>query len=221
MELDEAQRDASDAFALRQQLANAQQSEAHLRQQLAQARKQLAGSAAASVASQRGPGKEDGDEASPRSSQSFGGARGGGSSAGSSPARPPGGRQAGGGGGVRLEATARELAAVKQEVGWSSGWAVAVSWARRIGSACLPSAACPMHGPLVPSCLLAPADFRSSPSLLETTPQVARLQEDRDRLRDELEGRDAEVMQLQGQLAMMRSQLADDQNWLSPLPDPY
>jgi len=44
---------------------------------------------------------------------------------------------------------------------------------------------------------------------------------DRDKLRDELDVRDTEVMQLQGQLAMLQNEAKDDHNWLSPLPDPY
>ena len=51
--------------------------------------------------------------------------------------------------------------------------------------------------------------------------QLARLRQDRDRLRDELDARDTEVMQLQGQLAMLQAAAAEDaDNWLSPLPDP-
>ncbi|PRW51181.1 A-kinase anchor 9 isoform X1 [Chlorella sorokiniana] len=51
--------------------------------------------------------------------------------------------------------------------------------------------------------------------------QIARLAANRDRLRDELDARDTEVMQLQGQLALLQAQVADtSDNWLSPLPDP-
>lgn len=61
----------------------------------------------------------------------------------------------------------------------------------------------------------------AAPSGCPSLPQVERLKEDRDRLRDELDARDGEVMQLQGQLVMLRNQVADEANWLSPLPDPY
>lgn len=55
-----------------------------------------------------------------------------------------------------------------------------------------------------------------------TRAQVARLRADRDRLRDELDARDTEVMQLQGQLSMLQAAAADgDDCWLSPLPDPH
>ncbi len=70
-----------------------------------------------------------------------------------------------------------------------------------------PAGVCPHHTeppPTFPPCM-----------------QVARLKEDRNQLRDELDVRDSEVMQLQGQLVVLRNQVADEANWLSPLPDPY
>ena len=51
--------------------------------------------------------------------------------------------------------------------------------------------------------------------------QAARLRQDRDRLQEEAEGREAELMQLQGQLVMLQRQIPDDNCWLAPLPDPY
>lgn len=53
------------------------------------------------------------------------------------------------------------------------------------------------------------------------SPQIERLKGERDRVRGELEERDTEVMQLQGQLVMLQQQVKDEDNWLSPLPDPY
>ncbi|KAL4444065.1 hypothetical protein ABPG75_011802 [Micractinium tetrahymenae] len=158
VELDEAQRDASDVFGLRQQLASAQQAESHLRQQLAQLRQQLAASASAGGS---GGGGDAGDDLSPRGSVRSG--QSGGSSC-SSPARLGSGAQRTSLSG-RLDMVSRELAAARQE--------------------------------------------------------IERLKEDRDRLRDELDARDSEVMTLQGQLGMLRNQVADEANWLSPLPDPY
>lgn len=59
------------------------------------------------------------------------------------------------------------------------------------------------------------------PTRPPTAPQIERLASDRDRLRDELDARDTEVMQLQGQLALVQAQAADaSDNWLAPLPDP-
>lgn len=114
VELDEAQRDASDACLLRQQLADSRAAEAAARQALAALRQQAqqaAGSGAASVAS----GGGDGQASPARSSGSS--ARGG----GGDDASPP--RSSGQGAGAaalqgRVDGLARELAATKQEVRW-------------------------------------------------------------------------------------------------------
>jgi phage shock protein A len=100
------QRDASDVFGLRQQLAAAQQAEAHMRREVGQLRQQMAGttSRACSV---------DGEGAD---FSSRGSVRSGGSSA--SPARSAVGAAALA---ARLDAASRELAAAKAEVrlrGW-------------------------------------------------------------------------------------------------------
>ncbi|EFN56577.1 hypothetical protein CHLNCDRAFT_144270 [Chlorella variabilis] len=149
VELDDLQRDSSDAFSLRQQLAAAQHAEAQARREVQQLRKQAA--APASHANSQ----EDGGDMSPRSSSSSG------MSGGASPARHGASRAAPG----RLDAATRELQAARQE--------------------------------------------------------IERLKGERDRVRGELEERDTEVMQLQGQLVMLQQQVKDEDNWLSPLPDPY
>lgn len=105
VELDDLQRDASDVFGLRQQLASAQQADAQLRKEVQQLRQQLG--AAAAAASSRGEGSED---LSPRSSRS------GGSGSVASPPRTVG-RQGNAALQGRLDGLARELAAAKQEVG--------------------------------------------------------------------------------------------------------
>lgn len=135
MELDEAQRDAHDVFALRQQLSTAQQAEAHLRQQLGQLRQQLAASSAASGSC--GTGGED-DQSPSRSSG--GSARG--SGAGSCNASPTkAGRQAALQ--ARLEAATKELAAVKQEVS-RKGWlpAAGVGLPAPVPRLCMPCWVC-------------------------------------------------------------------------------
>jgi hypothetical protein len=106
VELDEAQRDSSDAYSLRQALAAARQAEQQLGQEVAALRRQAAATAATPASTQRGGSGLGGADASPASS---GGAR---SSAASSPARW--GRTTGLQG--RLEAAVRELAAARQEV---------------------------------------------------------------------------------------------------------
>ncbi len=118
MELDEAQRDASDVFALRQQLASAQQAEAHLRQQLAQMRQQVAASAGGSTVSGADAGA--GDDLSPRGS-----VRSGASSC-SSPARLGGGARASLSG--RLDVVSRELAAARQEVRLGGQGRAVLTW---------------------------------------------------------------------------------------------
>ena len=132
--MDDLQRDASDLFGLRQQLASAQQAEAQLRKEVQQLRQQLgAANAAAAAASSRGEGSED---LSPRSSRS---------SAGSgSMASPPrtAGRQGNAALQGRLDGLARELAAAKQEVGLGGADLV---WMR----------VCACHEPLQPFCMSA------------------------------------------------------------------
>lgn len=224
MELDEAQRDASDVFGLRQQLASAQQAETHLRQQLAQLRQQQAASAGGGAGASAGGG----DDLSPRGS-----VRSGDSSC-SSPARQSCSVKPALSG--RLDVAARELAAARQEVRLGTAWA-AHGCHRCAGMSTLPSAVCCM--PCLQSLLFFPLCLTAHASMMMgffqpaapfqrpllvpwvPPPQVDRLRDDRDRLRDELDARDNEVMQLQGQLVMLRNQAADDANWLSPLPDPY
>lgn len=118
MELDEAQRDASDVFALRQQLASAQQAEAHLRQQLAHMRQQVAASAGGSTGSGADAGA--GDDLSPRGSVHSGG------SSCSSPARLGGGARASLSG--RLDVASRELVAARQEVRLGGQGRAVLTW---------------------------------------------------------------------------------------------
>jgi len=205
VELDDLQRDASDVFGLRQQLSSAQQAEAQLRKEVQQLRQQL-GSATASAAgtSSRGEGSED---LSPRSSRSIGSA--------ASPPRTVG-RQGTAALQGRLDSLARELAAAKQEVGLLelACWRACV----RMAHVFLLKLSC--NGMSLSSGLAHsdPNNLASPPACL---PQISRLAGDRDRLRDELDSRDTEVMQLQGQLALLQAQVADaSDNWRWPLPDP-
>lgn len=199
-------------FGLRQQLASAQQAEAQLRKEVQQLRQQLGVAAAAT--SSRGEGSED---LSPRSSRSSGSA-----------ASPPctAGRQGAAALQGRLDGLARELAAAKQEVGLR---VARLGRACRGGTARTPVHSMPRRYPLrraahPPMPLVMPAGLPSCPpaaALPHPPPQIARLAGDRDRLRDELDARDTELMELQGQLVLLRAQAADDSdNWLSPLPDP-
>lgn len=202
VELDDTQRDASDACLLRQQLEASCHAEAALQKQLAVLQQQLAASGGSSGSG----GVAGGDDASPRSS---GSSTRGGSTDASPPrsvGRPAGAAALQG----RLDGLARELSATRQEVRFYIAMAGA-----RVETGALPAG---VPAALPTSCrqhLIQPAPAPLSPT------QLARLQADRDRLRDELDARDTEVMQLQGQLSMLQAAAANDaDNWLSPLPDP-
>lgn len=108
VELDELQRDSSDVFALRQQLASARAAEAQLRQQVQQLQAQVAGLASRAASS---GGSDAGGDASPRSV----GASSARSSGAASPPRTTG-RQGAAALQGRVEAAGRELATAKQEV---------------------------------------------------------------------------------------------------------
>jgi hypothetical protein len=195
LELDELQRDSSDTFGLRQQLVAAQQAEAQLRGELQQLRRQAAAA----------PGSGEGARSSPR----------------------------GGGGGAlqgRSDRTAAELAAAKQEVSqgvegkrqplhWccSFPFRPACSLPSNVDRARLQHPRCAM--PCRPSCHQHPLCLSTLPTRVSL--QAERLREERDLARHELEQRDGEVMQLQGQLVMLQEQVPDEGNWLAPLPDPY
>ncbi|PSC75602.1 major antigen-like isoform X1 [Micractinium conductrix] len=89
---------------------------------------------------------------------------------------------------------------------------------RSIGSAASPSRSVSRMGAVAALQARLDAACRDLSAAQE---EIARLSADRDRLRDELDARDTEAMRLQGELSMLQRQMADEQNWLSPLPDPY
>jgi hypothetical protein len=198
VELDDLQRECSEAYTMRQQLASAQQAEAQLRQQVAQLQRQAAAAGASDL--------------SPRSS---------GSSDSVSPPRTAG-RAAPTVLQGRLDAASRELSAAKQEVG-GVGCACSLpiccimsqvlhSWSRA------PTATCTQRP--APA-TVPPLTSAAASALRVICTQAARLRQERDRLQEEAEGREAELMQLQGQLVMLQRQIPDDNCWLAPLPDPY